>query len=51
MFKDYITVIRDYNKDQSIKRLKSLMSEESDPVKQAEYLEKIRLVKMESEEE
>ena len=50
-FKDYITVIRDYNKDQSIKRLKSLMSEESDPVKQAEYLEKIRLVKMESEEE
>lgn len=50
-FKDYITVIKDYNKNQNIKRLKKLMSEESDPVRQAEYLDEIRLVKMESEEE
>lgn len=48
-FKDYITVIMDYNKNQEIKRLKSLISEESDPVKKAQILEKIRLAKIGSE--
>lgn len=48
-FKDYIAVIQDYNKNQEIKRLKMLMSEESDSVKKAQILEKIRLVKMGSE--
>lgn len=48
-FKDYITVITDYNKNQEIKRLKSLISEESDPVKKAQILEKIRLAKIGSE--
>ncbi len=48
-FKDYIAVIRDYNKKEEIKRLKELINKEPDPVKQAEILEKIRLVKMGSE--
>lgn len=48
-FDDYITVIRDYNKNQEIKRLKELIKDEVDPVKKAEYLEKIRLVKIGSE--
>ena len=48
-FDDYIAVIKDYNKNQEIKRLKEMMSEETDPVKKASLLEKIRLVKMESE--
>ena len=48
-FKDYITVIKDYNKNQDMKRLKKLINEESDPVKQAEILEKIRLAKIGSE--
>lgn len=48
-FKDYITVIKDYNKNQEMKRLKKLINEESDPVKQAEILEKIRLAKIGSE--
>lgn len=48
-FKDYIAVILDYNKNQEINRLKKLISEESDSVKKAQILEKIRLVKMGSE--
>ena len=48
-FDDYITVIRDYSKNQEIKRLKELIKDEVDPVKKAEYLEKIRLVKIGSE--
>lgn len=50
-FDDYITVIKDYNKNQEIKRLKEMINEEVDPVKKASLLEKIRLVKMESEVE
>lgn len=49
VFEDYIAVIRDYNKNQEIKRLKEMINEETDPVKKAMLLEKIRLVKMESE--
>ena len=48
-FDDYMTVIKDYSKNQEIKRLKGLIKEEIDPVKKAELLEKIRLVKMGSE--
>ena len=48
-FEDYMTVIREYNMNQEIKRLKDLMNEETDPVKKAETLEKIRLVKIGSE--
>ena len=48
-FKDYVAVILDYNKNQEIKRLKKLMGEESDSVKKAQILEKIRLLKMGSE--
>ena len=48
-FDDYIAVIKDYNKNQEIKRLKEMINEETDPVKKASLLEKIRLVKMESE--
>ena len=48
-FDDYITVIRDYSRNQEIKRLKELIKDEVDPVKKAEYLEKIRLVKIGSE--
>ena len=48
-FDDYVAVIREYNKNQEIKRLKEMIKEEIDPVKKAELLEKIRLVKMESE--
>ena len=44
-----MTVIREYNTNQEIKRLKDLMNEETDPVKKAETLEKIRLVKIGSE--
>ena len=46
-FKDYISVIRDYNKNLEITRLKKLINEESDLTKKAEYLEKIRLLKIE----
>ena len=48
-FDDYMTVIKDYNKNQEINRLKSLIKEEIDPVKKAKLLEKIRLVKIGSE--
>ena len=48
-FNDYIAVIREYNKNQEIKRLKDMIKEETDPVKKAALLEQIRLVKMESE--
>ena len=48
-FEDYMTVIREYNTNQEIKRLKDLMNKETDPVKKAETLEKIRLVKIGSE--
>lgn len=48
-FDDYMTVIKEYNKDQEIKRLKEMINDEIDPVKKAEYLEKIRLVKIGSE--
>ena len=48
-FEDYMAVIRDYSKNQEIKRLKELIREEIDPVKKAEILEKIRLVKIGSE--
>ena len=48
-FNDYIAVIREYNKNQEIKRLKSMIKEEIDPIKKAELVEKIRLVKMGSE--
>ena len=44
-----MTVIREYNTNQEIKRLKDLMNKETDPVKKAETLEKIRLVKIGSE--
>ena len=50
-FDDYIAVIKDYNRNQEIKRLKEMINEEIDPVKKASLLEKIRLVKMESEVE
>ena len=49
-FDDYIAVIRDYNKNQEIKRLKEMINEEVDPEKKASLLERIRLVKMGSEE-
>ena len=49
LFNEYIAVIREYNKNQEIKRLKDMIKEEIDPVKKAALLEKIRLVKMESE--
>lgn len=49
LFNDYIAVIREYNENQEIKRLKEMIKEEIDPVKKAQLLEKIRLVKMESE--
>ncbi len=45
-FEDYMAVIKDYSKNQEIKRLKDLIKEEIDPVKKAEILEKIRLVKI-----
>jgi hypothetical protein len=48
-FEDYMAVIREYNENQEIKRLKEMIKEEIDPIKKAELLEKIRLVKMESE--
>lgn len=48
-FEDYIKVINDYNKNQEIKRLKEKIKEEIDPVKKAQILEKIRLVKIGSE--
>ena len=48
-FDDYVAVIREYSKNQEIKRLKEMIKEEIDPVKKAELLEKIRLSKMESE--
>ena len=48
-FDDYIAVVKDYSKNQEIKRLKDMIKEEIDPVKKAVLLEKIRLVKMESE--
>ena len=43
---DYIKVIKEYNESSEIKRLKRLMSEEIDPLKKAQILEQIRLVKM-----
>ena len=46
---DYVKVIRDYNVNQEIKRLKEMINKEIDPVEKAKILEKIRLVKMESE--
>ena len=46
MFNEYINVIYGYNKNQEIKRLKSLMEQEVDPVKKALLAEKIRLVKI-----
>ena len=49
-FDDYVGVIREYNKNQEIKRLKKLMIEENDPIEKAKILEEIRLVKMGSEE-
>ena len=49
LFNDYVAVIREYNENQEIKRLKEMIKEEIDPVKKAQLLEKIRLVKMESE--
>lgn len=49
VFKDYIAVIKEYSRSQEIKRLKEMIEKESDPVKKAMYVEKIRLVKMESE--
>jgi DNA primase len=48
-FEDYVAVIKEYSKNQEVKRLKEMIKEEIDPVKKAELLEKIRLVKMESE--
>ena len=48
-FKDYIVVIKEYNKNQEIKRLKELIEKEFDMTKKSELLEKIRLVKMGSE--
>lgn len=48
-FEDYMAVINEYNTNQEIKRLKELISEENDPAKKAEILEKIRLVKIGSE--
>ena len=50
-FDDYIAVIKDYNRNQEIKRLKEMINEEINPEKKASLLEKIRLVKMESEVE
>ena len=49
-FDDYVRVIREYNKNQEIKRLKMKMKEENDPAEKAKILEEIRLVKMGSEE-
>ena len=45
-FKDYVNVIREYNRDLEIKRLRRLISEESNLTIKAEYLEKIRLLKI-----
>ena len=49
VFDDYIEVVRDYSKNQEIKRLKEEIIEEDNPVRKAELLEKIRLVKIGSE--
>lgn len=49
IFNDYLSVIKEYNENQKIKRLKEMIKEERDPVKKAQLLEQIRLVKMESE--
>ena len=48
-FDDFVKVIKDYNVNQEIKRLKEMIEKEIDPVEKAKLLEKIRLVKMESE--
>lgn len=49
LFDDYLSVIKEYNMNQKVKRLREMIKEENDPIKKAELLEKIRLVKMESE--
>lgn len=46
VFKDCVKVIKEYNESSEIKRLKRLMNEEVDPIKKAQILEQIRLVKM-----
>ena len=46
VFEECAEVIRKYNEKEEIKRLKNLMNEESDPIKKAQLLEKIRLVKI-----
>jgi len=43
---EYINVIKGYNSNQEIKRLKKLLSEEPDPIKKAKIANKIRLIKM-----
>ena len=45
-FEDCVNVIRNYNEKERIKSLKKQMSEEMDPIKKAQLLEEIRLVKM-----
>lgn len=49
LFDDYVAVVKEYSRNLEIKRLKEMIKEEIDPVKKATLLEKIRLVKMESE--
>lgn len=49
LFNDYLSVIKEYNMNQEIIRLKEMIKEENDPIKKAELLERVRLVKMESE--
>lgn len=49
VFNDYLKVIREYNENQKVKRLKEMIKEEIDPIKKAKLLEEIRLVKMGSE--
>lgn len=46
LVEEYINVIKGYNSNQEIKRLKELLKEEPDPLKKAEIANKIRLIKM-----
>lgn len=43
---DYITVIKEYNVRQEIKRLNDLVKKESDPIEKAKIAEKIRLLRI-----
>jgi hypothetical protein len=43
---EYFKVVRDYGKEQEIKRLTNLMKKEVDPLEQAKIVEKIRKLRI-----